>query len=706
MASSGRPRGRPPYHPLLFFFFLLLLGFDTRDAYGLSARAPPPIYAPPAPPPILVFSGGTAFNSVAPALHARTSRVTHVLPISDNGGSSREISRFIGGPSIGDVRSRLSRLVPDRWRSGSAVLRLLEHRLTGESRGAARDEFLAVMQGTHPLWTGGGSGGGEGLGSEEEGETLDGGEGGAMAEVDKQTLQAFLRHFDTTVRLAEEANTSTTLIKAAADDDDDASRFFDWRHGSIGNFVFSGARVFFGSLDAAIHWFSRLAGIPLASRVVPVADKSGLTLAAALADGSVVVGQDAISHPPLATTVAAPAAAAATTTTTSTPSSSSPSSFATTAGATSVTAVAASVLPSPTSSEEKKKKKSYAAAVLVDKASSGRVPLPAPVVEVFYVESEEGGGGSRGDSSTTAATAAAAAAATTTTTTTTTCTPTTCSTSTTTTLSFPSISSSYTSSTSHSSNSNSKNNDSNDSNDSFRRVALCASDEVLRRLAAASCLVYAHGSLLTSIVPLLVVRGLAPAIATHPGRKVLVLNGGHDRETSHVTVPAANKNEKNKNDDSSEDDGVHFLTASEVVWTVANAIRSGEDDSSTSDGHDLDRRAPSLLSSSDEKKANTVHDDDDGDYDVKSFVSDVVCVEGSPFASDAPELDRIRRDLGIDVHVLPAAAEATTAAEMAMRLLPSRLEQGAASQLLPPPAQCACYDADALAECLLRLAST
>ena len=124
-----------------------------------------------------------------------------------------------------------------------------------------------------------------------------------MAEVDKQTLQAFLRHFDTTVRLAEEANTSTTLIKAAADDDDDdASRFFDWRHGSIGNFVFSGARVFFGSLDAAIHWFSRLAGIPLASRVVPVADKSGLTLAAALADGSVVVGQDAISHPPLATT--------------------------------------------------------------------------------------------------------------------------------------------------------------------------------------------------------------------------------------------------------------------------------------------------------------------------------------------------------------------------------------------------------------------
>ena len=69
-------------------------------------------------------------------------------------------------------------------------------------------------------------------------------------------------------------------------------------------------------------------------------------------------------------------------------------------------------------------------------------------------------------------------------------------------------------------------------------------------------------------------------------------------------------------------------------------------------------------------------------------------------------LDRIRRDLGIDVHVLPAAAEATTVAEMAMRLLPSRLEQGAASQLLPPPAQCACYDADALAECLLRLAST
>ncbi|KAH0445398.1 hypothetical protein IEQ34_025516 [Dendrobium chrysotoxum] len=34
------------------------------------------------------------------------------MPISDDGGSSSEIIRVLGGPSIGDLRSRLVRMIP------------------------------------------------------------------------------------------------------------------------------------------------------------------------------------------------------------------------------------------------------------------------------------------------------------------------------------------------------------------------------------------------------------------------------------------------------------------------------------------------------------------------------------------------------------------------------------------------------------------
>ena len=55
---------------------------------------------------LTVFSGGTAFNSVCRELtEGFTSCVNHILPVSDNGGSSREIIRVLGGPAIGDTVS-------------------------------------------------------------------------------------------------------------------------------------------------------------------------------------------------------------------------------------------------------------------------------------------------------------------------------------------------------------------------------------------------------------------------------------------------------------------------------------------------------------------------------------------------------------------------------------------------------------------------
>ena len=91
----------------------------------------------PKPPSLLVFSGGTAFNSVAGigqvstethclcnssgvyrtkhktsttlvtassnagTLRSFTTRVAHVLPVSDDGGSTAEIVRVLGGPAVG-----------------------------------------------------------------------------------------------------------------------------------------------------------------------------------------------------------------------------------------------------------------------------------------------------------------------------------------------------------------------------------------------------------------------------------------------------------------------------------------------------------------------------------------------------------------------------------------------------------------------------
>lgn len=71
-------------------------------------------------PSLVVFSGGTAFNSVAGHMRQLTTRIAHVLPVSDDGGSTAEIVRVLGGPAVGDIRSRCLRLAGGEgwWRCG------------------------------------------------------------------------------------------------------------------------------------------------------------------------------------------------------------------------------------------------------------------------------------------------------------------------------------------------------------------------------------------------------------------------------------------------------------------------------------------------------------------------------------------------------------------------------------------------------------
>lgn len=58
----------------------------------------------------MVFSGGSAANSLVDVFNDVAEKkdcpLSYVIPISDNGGSSSEIIRVIGGPGIGDIRSK------------------------------------------------------------------------------------------------------------------------------------------------------------------------------------------------------------------------------------------------------------------------------------------------------------------------------------------------------------------------------------------------------------------------------------------------------------------------------------------------------------------------------------------------------------------------------------------------------------------------
>jgi hypothetical protein len=89
------------------------------------------------------------------------------MPISDDGGSSSEIIRVLGGPSLGDLRSRLVRLIPLSTHpplsagtpptppSNDALHALLSYRLP--STGSSRDiklEWLSLVEGRHALWHG------------------------------------------------------------------------------------------------------------------------------------------------------------------------------------------------------------------------------------------------------------------------------------------------------------------------------------------------------------------------------------------------------------------------------------------------------------------------------------------------------------------------------------------------------------------------
>lgn len=255
---------------------LTISGFNSpgSSVFDLPTQAPSQLAQTrvPLPPPItshkvgfssrqaptddstsyLVISGGTGGNAISSAFKD----ACFVLPVSDDGGSSSEIIRVLGGPSIGDIRSRLVRLIRDGHLVDSplhAIRNLLAYRLPAKCTAKeAREEWRDIVEGNSQLWKG-------------------------IPNDRKETIRGFLVYFE------------SELLKRS-------HKNFDFRNGSIGNYFIAAAQGFFRSLPSAIFLFSSITNSQ--AHIVPViVTNHTVTIAAELEDGERLVGQCEISHP-------------------------------------------------------------------------------------------------------------------------------------------------------------------------------------------------------------------------------------------------------------------------------------------------------------------------------------------------------------------------------------------------------------------------
>ncbi|KAL4920461.1 hypothetical protein BDW62DRAFT_6112 [Aspergillus aurantiobrunneus] len=220
---------------------------------------------------LVVFSGGSAANNLVDVFDAvRQSKdcsLSYIIPISDNGGSSSELIRIFGGPGIGDVRSRLVRLIPpsppDSERA--AIKALFNHRISADD--SAHSEWLSIVDGTSALWK-------------------------SITPAKKELIRSFFNLLN------------LEILKRARP----PSSTFDFSSASVGNLFLTGARLFSGSFESAIYLLSNICDVPSdLIRVIPAINSNfSHHISASLANGTVIVGQNSISHPSLPPRPASP----------------------------------------------------------------------------------------------------------------------------------------------------------------------------------------------------------------------------------------------------------------------------------------------------------------------------------------------------------------------------------------------------------------
>lgn len=199
-----------------------------------------------ASPHIVILAGGTASRNLTITLIRQGIRVTRLVPAWDSGGSSKPIRETLRILPVGDIRQALMTMAYAEGHAGDLV-RIFNARLSETGNGAELARELAFYaEGRHPVLR-------------------------AMKAEIAEAILRYLRIFITAVGTG-----------------------FDWRRGSIGNFILSGALLAEdGDINAAILAFRALCGI--SGDVWPVSRDHDLMLTAELKDGRRIDGQHLIT---------------------------------------------------------------------------------------------------------------------------------------------------------------------------------------------------------------------------------------------------------------------------------------------------------------------------------------------------------------------------------------------------------------------------
>ncbi|KAK4646647.1 hypothetical protein QC761_212410 [Podospora bellae-mahoneyi] len=244
---------------------------------------------------ITVFSGGTAANNLVDLFNriarpssssgtqtptsssasktgssnevSRQRQLNYIIPISDNGGSSSELIRFVGGPSVGDIRSRLVRLIPttpsnlaSSSKETSSLRNLFEHRLSPDPI-AARGQWADIVESRSLLWA-------------------------YIPNEKKELIRSVLNILN------------AEIVKRAR-----PPNVFNFAGASVGNMFLTGARLLTGSFEAGIYLLRMICEIGGWVRVLPAVNSNHTHhISAGWVNGEtgergVLTGQVAISHP-------------------------------------------------------------------------------------------------------------------------------------------------------------------------------------------------------------------------------------------------------------------------------------------------------------------------------------------------------------------------------------------------------------------------
>ncbi|KAI5294592.1 hypothetical protein KEM52_003657, partial [Ascosphaera acerosa] len=388
---------------------------------------------------IVVFSGGSAANNLVDVFDKirrnRDCVLSYVVPMSDNGGSSSELIRIFGGPGIGDIRSRLVRLIPPCAPDSelAAIRALVSYRLPPTPEAGLTD-WLSIVDGTSGLWA-------------------------RISPAKKELVRSFLNLVN--MEVLKRARPPTTT--------------FDYASASVGNLFLTGARLFSGSVESAVYLLASICSVPVdAVRVIPAINSNFSNhISASLQDGTVIVGQNNISHPSIPSSLdnspemgASLPPTTTTTTTTITTTTTTTTAAGGGAGDGAAAALAAEDGGPPDSPYD----------FTEDHHLPGSLPLLRRKNIVFSKTAVED---------------------------------------------FPSRISRvwYI-------------------NPYGQEIRPLANPRVIEALSQAQAIIYSIGSLYTSLVPSIILRGVGKAIAASPVRvKIMILNGSIDRETGPAGTP-------------------------------------------------------------------------------------------------------------------------------------------------------------------------